>query len=415
MVVTPKALTDVATLNPRSREVADLPDETLVSFIPMPAVSEHSASIETNLERPLGEVRRGFTYFRENDVLLAKITPCMENGKMALATGLKNGIGFGTTEFHVLRAKEGILPKYLYYNFRQQSYRDLAKSRMRGAVGQQRVPTDFFNSYSILSPHPKEQARIVELLDQADALRKLRSQADEKAARILPALFHHYFGDPSKTSGHGKIVKLGDVFNITSGATPRTAVNENYGDDHAWATPVDLSKLTGCYFSESKKRISDLGYKSCSTNLVPRGSVLLSSRAPIGLVAITDVTSVCHNQGIKSFPPNEQVTPEFLYSWLMLNNELLNRHGRGATFKEISSAILRGLDFPIFDKSVQDKFSSNFKTLQAATDKSLITKQKLEDLFQLLLHRAFTGELTAKWREDHMNELVEEIAIQAKA
>jgi len=107
-------LSEAVSVNPRNRDWANLPDDTEVTFIPMNAISEHSVSIVVRDVRSLINVRRGFTHFKENDVLLAKITPCMENGKAALATGLKNGIGFGSTEFHVLRPKNGLIPQYLY-------------------------------------------------------------------------------------------------------------------------------------------------------------------------------------------------------------------------------------------------------------------------------------------------------------
>ncbi|MCG8368836.1 MAG: restriction endonuclease subunit S [Pseudanabaenales cyanobacterium] len=188
-------LSVAAEINPRSREWSNLSDEDLVSFIPMPAISEFSASIIETKNRALGEVKRGYTPFQNGDVLFAKITPCMENGKAALAKDLANGFGFGSTEFHVLRPRESVLSHYLYYFIRQPSFRTHAKQRMSGAVGQQRVPVDFMKNYTIPLPPISEQRRIVEILDQADALRKKRAEADKIAERILPALFIKMFGD----------------------------------------------------------------------------------------------------------------------------------------------------------------------------------------------------------------------------
>lgn len=148
----------VAEVNPR-RSV-DLSLSDLVTFVPMSALDEVSGTILDAQVRPLGEVARGFTQFAENDVIFAKITPSMENGKAAVATGLVNGIAFGSTEFHVLRATGAIRPEYLWRFLRQPRFREAAKGEMTGAVGQQRVPANFLKSQRIPLPPLQEQDRL---------------------------------------------------------------------------------------------------------------------------------------------------------------------------------------------------------------------------------------------------------------
>jgi type I restriction enzyme S subunit len=150
---------DVAEVNPRKS--VDLSLDDLVTFVPMAAVSETSGTIASPTNRPLKEVNKGFTQFIENDVIFAKITPSMENGKAAVATDLSNGVGFGSTEFYVFRSKGAVLPKFLWYFIRQQSFRDNARKVMTGAVGQQRVPADYLRSHSLWLPPLREQERIV--------------------------------------------------------------------------------------------------------------------------------------------------------------------------------------------------------------------------------------------------------------
>ena len=124
-------LSKVAEINPSRPQNLGIRDDQQVSFVPMPAVSEQTAAIEHPDMRPYVDVKKGFTYFEENDVLFAKITPCIENGKSAIASGLIGGIGFGSTEFHVIRSNQPVLlPKYIHYFVRQQSFRDNAKARM---------------------------------------------------------------------------------------------------------------------------------------------------------------------------------------------------------------------------------------------------------------------------------------------
>ena len=137
-------------INPRRPK--DIPDDCEVSFVPMPAVSEHG-QIDCSESKSYGEVKKAFTYFADNDVLFAKITPCMENGKGAVATGLSNGIGAGSTEFHVLRPIEGKSnPYWIYTTTMFSSFRRQARRMMTGTGGQLRVPASFLEEFVITLP-----------------------------------------------------------------------------------------------------------------------------------------------------------------------------------------------------------------------------------------------------------------------
>lgn len=160
------AIKEVCTINPKRADVKGLADDIEVTFVPMPSVSDVTGAITSPLVKPLGEVKKGYTNFKSNDVLFAKITPCMENGKSAIVGDLVNGIGFGSTEFHVFRCSERLNNRYLYHLVRSQAFRDEAKTVMTGAVGQQRVPREFLENYSMRIPTSDEQAEIVRILDQ---------------------------------------------------------------------------------------------------------------------------------------------------------------------------------------------------------------------------------------------------------
>jgi type I restriction enzyme S subunit len=134
----------------------------------MADVSE-SAQITNASERPYRDVSAGYTPFQDNDVIVAKITPCFENGKGALVKGLKNGVGFGSTEFHVIRANDTkILPEFLYYHTISHEFRGRGESEMAGSAGQKRIRTDFLKSYTIPLPPIEEQRRIVAVLQTCD-------------------------------------------------------------------------------------------------------------------------------------------------------------------------------------------------------------------------------------------------------
>lgn len=158
-------LGDVCQINPPKISTRDLSDDLEVSFVPMAAVSDVRGEITAPQKKFLREVKRGFTNFSEGDVLFAKITPCMENGKVALVGELVNHIGYGSTEFFVLRCGEKILNRFVYHRVRWQIFRNDAKSVMAGAVGQQRVPKRFLTGYQLNLPPLEEQKEIVRLLD----------------------------------------------------------------------------------------------------------------------------------------------------------------------------------------------------------------------------------------------------------
>jgi type I restriction enzyme S subunit len=142
-------------------------------------------------------------------------------------------------------------------------------------------------------------------------------------------------------------VAIGDVCQIVSGATPKTSVAEYWEGGVLWATPKDLSDLGGAKFVSSTARsISDGGLRSCAATVLPPGSVLLSSRAPIGLVAINTVP-MATNQGFKSLIPSEEVDASYLYWWLRTNRRSLEARGRGATFKEISRTVTAEVELPL--------------------------------------------------------------------
>lgn len=204
------SLSDVCTVNPKKADTKDLPDELEVSFFPMPALSEIYGEITDPQTRLLKEVRSGFTNFSEGDVVFAKITPCMENGKSAVIGKLVNDIGYGTTEFFVLRCSDRLYNRFLYHLVRDKLFRDKAKAVMAGAVGQQRVPKRYLETYKLNLPKFNEQREIVRILDGSfakeqqtkEAAEAVLDQIDLMKKSILARAFRGELGtnDPSEES-----------------------------------------------------------------------------------------------------------------------------------------------------------------------------------------------------------------------
>lgn len=195
-------LSDVCKVNPKKLDAKNLPDDLEVSFFPMSSLSETYGKITEPQTKLLKEVRTGFTSFVEGDVVFAKITPCMENGKSAIIGKLVNNIGYGTTEFYVLRCEKKLYNRYLYHLVRDQYFRDQAKAVMTGAVGQQRVPKDFMETYPLKLPTVIEQHEICHILDEIffkemkiiQAAESVLAQIDTMKKAILARAFRSELG-----------------------------------------------------------------------------------------------------------------------------------------------------------------------------------------------------------------------------
>jgi type I restriction enzyme S subunit len=177
-----------ADINPPTNIKRFTPD-TEVSFISMSQVSEEG-HITRKSQRRLSEVRNGFSSFLEGDILFAKITPCMENGKGALALNLNHGVGFGSTEFHIIRSHEGTSNKYIYHWLQSQRLRKKAEAFMIGSAGQQRVQSNFFDNFLIPLPPIEEQERIAEVLDTIDEVIQKTEAVIAKLQQVKQGLLH---------------------------------------------------------------------------------------------------------------------------------------------------------------------------------------------------------------------------------
>ena len=181
-------------INPKKSQDVRLVSGLEVSFVPMPAVTERG-EIDATTIKEYDEVKTGFTYFTENDVLFAKITPCMENGKGAVARGLCNGIGFGSTEFHVLRPISGKTnPYWLYMLTAFPQFREDAANNMTGSAGQRRVPASFLENYRIAVPPMELQEQFAAFVEQTDKSKLAIQQSLEKLETLKKALMQKYFG-----------------------------------------------------------------------------------------------------------------------------------------------------------------------------------------------------------------------------
>ncbi|MFN6273365.1 MAG: restriction endonuclease subunit S [Microcystis sp.] len=205
-----------------------------------------------------------------------------------------------------------------------------------------------------------------------------------------------------------KIVQLQDIGKIVSGGTPSTKVAEYWEEEICWISPADLSGYNQKYISKGNKSISKFGLENSSAKLMPKGSILFSSRAPIGYVAIAS-NSLATNQGFKSIIPNENIFNEYIYYYLKSAKQLAEKHANGTTFKEISAKAFASLSIPLPPLPEQHRIVEKIEELFSELDNGVASLKKvleqLKTYRQAVLKWAFEGKLTEKWRNTHQDSL----------
>ncbi|MBG1264644.1 restriction endonuclease subunit S [Nostoc commune] len=274
-----------------------------------------------------------------------------------------------------------------------------------------------FEKITIPVPAISEQRRIVQILDQADALRRMRAEADVKGDRILPALFIKMFGEPS-TWTDINTETLGSLVNIQSGGTPSKKNPDYWDGDIPWVSPKDMKQDI---IFDSIDHISQKAIEETNIKYVEPGAILIVVRGmilahtiPIALAA----TRLTINQDMKAlYPDCNYIDSTYLHSALKASSrKILSQVGTaGHGTRKFDTDELLNLQILIPSQEQLKKFQIAVTECRASLTGINRTKEKLEKLFDVLLYRAFSGELTAKWREAHMKELLTEMEEQAKA
>ena len=232
-----------------------------------------------------------------------------------------------------------------------------------------------------------EQVQIAEIIGRVDNTIATRRNQLILLDQLVKSRFIELFGDYDLTRPQESWVTIKEIGTVVGGATPKTDHDEYWGGSYRWITPAELDADSG-YIYDSIRKLTKAGVESCSLQEMPVGTVILSSRAPIGKVAIAGNTFYC-NQGFKNIICKEGITPRYLYTVLLLNVKYLNSLGRGATFKEISKGIVESIRIPVPSMELQKRFAAFVEQ----TDKSKLAAQKglqeLEILKKSLMQQYF--------------------------
>ena len=385
-------LDQIANINPRLSLTVG-PNE-LVSFVPMAAVSAETASIVEHQIRPYSEVSKGYTTFNKDDVLVAKITPCFENGKIAQAN-ITERLGFGSSEFHVIRPLPNKLDaRYALHFLRLDQVRVAGARRMTGSAGQRRVPENFIAKLEIPLPPLPEQLRIADILDRADALRTLRRQALAELDGLTQSIFLDMFGDPATNPKGWPILKIADLLTSASYGTSEKAGQEGEYpilrmNNITRTGEIDCTDLKYITLEKNKERF-----------LVERGDVLFNrTNSPdlVGKTAIYRRAEVMAFAGyLIRLRVNEKADPEYLAAYLNMPYAKKILRGRCKTIigmANINATEIQSMAIPLPDLKLQKEYASATGAIVNLKTTHVTYLNELSYLFASLQHRAFRGEL----------------------
>lgn len=388
----------VCEINPRRNSSSSISDNAEVTFVPMPAVDAVLGEITKPEIKKYGEVKRGYTYFEEGDILFAKITPCMQNGKHAIATKLLNKFGFGTTEFHVLRPSKEIIPEWIHFYLRKPEVLYEAMQQFTGAVGQQRVPAEFLKELQIPLPPLSEQKRIAKILgEQLKAVEKARTAAQQQleAAKSLPKSYLREVFE-SKNTKKWASVSVQDICNkIQYGYTASANLSLN--------TPkllritdiqngkVNWDSVPGCMITKEDKekyQLLDGDIVFARTGATTGKSFLIKNPPDSVFASYLIRLSV-----------SDRVNSNFLYTFFQSDGywKQVYKSARGGAQPNVNANLLGKLIVPLPSKNEQEQIISvlneQFKKMQKLQSISEGQFNEIDTMPSALLRKAFQGEL----------------------
>jgi type I restriction enzyme M protein len=383
---------DVCAVNPSKNKVMSLKDDTRVSFVPMADLNEHRISFQASDEKTLSEVGAGYTYFENGDVLLAKVTPCFENGKAGIARELVNGIGFGSSEFYVLRPSAQVLPEWAYFCVMHPLFREAAVAQMTGTGGLQRVPRDYVENFQIPLPPLEVQKEIVAEIE-----------GYQKVINGARAVLDHY---------RPHIPIHPDWPTPTFEEAPFEIIDGDRGTNYP--KKEDFTHTGYCLFLNTKNVRSD-GFDFSDTEFISkakdetlrkgklhRGDVVLTTRGTIGNTGLYDDSvefdHIRINSGMLIFRPDQhQLSSAYLFHFFQSLNFSSQRDAivSGSAQPQLPIRNLNEAKIPLPPLATQQAIVAEIEAEQAlvAANRELITR--FEQKIQATLARIWGEEKTA--------------------
>ena len=399
---------NIADFNPREQ----LAKGVLAKSVPMAMLKEFQRQI-TGYEI---KAFNGGAKFRNGDTLLAKITPCLENGKTAFVDILDDGdVAFGSTEFIVLRAKNETNPEFLYYFSISPDFRKRAIECMEGTSGRQRVNENTLKTLELPIPEPQTQQSIAAVLSALDKKIALNKQINARLEEMAKTLYDYWFvqfdfpntnGKPYKSSG-GEMVfdetlkrkipkgwKSGNILNIANllgGGTPSKSSPEYWNGNIPFFTPTDCDN--SIFILDTADRITDAGLCNSSTRLFKKHSIFITARGSVGRSSINAVP-MAMNQSCYAFQAKENVSYTFLFFLIRELIMILEVKATGSVFNSIVSSDIETTNLVISNKDLIMKFGEYCEPLFNQIETNLKQNHQLTQLRDFLLPMLMNGQVS---------------------
>lgn len=412
---------DFVEINPTIRFSKD----ELYSFVEMKDLNENNKYVLPSAEKGV----TGGARFEENDTLFARITPCLQNGKICQVKGLKNNVGFGSTEFLIFRGKDGISDTdFVYYLSREEGVRKFAEQNMIGTSGRQRVVKDAFQNLILELPPLPEQQAIAEILSSLDDKIELNLQTNKTLEEMANALYKHWFVDfgpflPSgrcPQDGRGpipgfieselglipegwEVVKVDDLFNLTIGRTPPRKEQHWFSEDSndvKWISIKDMGN-SGSYIFNTSEYLTREAVEKHNVPVIPINTVVLSFKLTVGRIAIT-TESMLSNEAIAHFIPNENCHLTTEYVFLFLKNFDFDSLGSTSSIATaVNSQTIKKINVLVPTKEIADLFQIKVADLFNQIKCSTLEIETLKQTRDYLLPKLISGEIRVKDAEKY--------------
>ncbi len=390
----------VAEINPTFKSATISPDE-FVDFLPMAAVDEGNSVALATEHRPLSDVQKGYTNFNDGDVLLAKITPCFENGKIAQVR-LKYRYGFGSTEFHVVRPhSEKLDARYLVHFLRRDEIRVDGARKMTGSAGQRRVPKHYLESLPIYLPPLPEQRRIAAILDQADALRAKRREALAELDQLTQSIFIEMFGSALNAPARTAMGALMEEFRY--GTSEKSSSNgyptlriPNVASGSLDLTELKTVPVEPAEFQRLRLLAGDLLFVRTNGNPDNVGRCAVFDPTLVEKTGYDTNQFIYASYLIRARLKKSTINPVVLQHYLSSGEgrrALRARCKTSAGQYNINTESLAAIPVPVLPPLLQEGFAERIEALESLKINHRASVAELNSLFSSLQHRAFRGEL----------------------
>ncbi|TVT95146.1 restriction endonuclease subunit S [Haloferax volcanii] len=408
-------LKHLARINPSKSEVSELDADTEVSFVALEDFGT-DGEIKNTETRKLEDVYNGYTYFREGDIAIAKITPSFENGKGAICRGLKNGVGFGTTELHIVRPREGVSTEFLWYALRSKPFVDEAETSMRGVAGQQRVPTEFLENFKIEEDALSEQTQRVKILEKqiptidrsirktGELIKKINSRKPQK---ILSKILQSGEGTSKNSKNIDWLTSVPEEFEETR---LKYVTDSIIDSEHKTAPEKEgeyrIIRTTdvrdGKIKTETAKTTTEEVYEEWTSRATPEpGDLIFTREAPAGEVGvIKDGPNVLLGQRTVLLKfSEEKIRPEYLNYYLQTDivDWFIQRSSQGSTVEHLNVSDLKEMPILLPNLDVQDSVIAEMNRTENVSENVIDSLQRIQSLLeekrQALITAAVTGQI----------------------